>query len=120
MKKKNTLLIIISIGVSILFIGLGVLSNIYYQNHKSILECVHIIGPLCKCLCPYQIGQEKIILIYKIIKISSFISIFVAFLTNLFILFVKKTSKLVKVISIVSIVFYAILIVGFMLMVFSS
>lgn len=69
-KKKNTLLIIISVVVSILFMCFSLLSNNYYQNHKYILEYVHIIGPMCKCICPYQIGQEKIVLIYKIIKIS--------------------------------------------------
>ena len=120
MKKKNKLLIIISIGVSILFVILSLLSNAYYQKHESILECVHIIGPICDCVCQYQIGQEKIISIYKVIKISTFISIFIAFFTNIYILFVKKTSKLVKIISIVSIIFYAILIFVFMLSVFSS
>ena len=69
MKKKNILLIIVSIGVSILFIGLTVLSNIYYSNHSSSLGCVHLIGPMFGGICEYQVGLEKIILMYKIIKL---------------------------------------------------
>ena len=119
MKNKKTLLII-SIGISFLYIILCIASNNYYQSHKSILECVHIIGPLFNCSLVFKVYQEKTILIYKIIKISSYVTIFVAFFTNIFILFVKKNSKSVKIISIVSIIFYAILIFSFMLMIFSS
>ena len=117
---KNKKLLIISVGVSLLYIITVILSNNYYTKYKSILECVHIIGPVYQSACVYQTGQEIIVFIYKLIKIFSFVLLFISFFVNLFFLFIKKASKLVKVISMISIIIYAVLIFRFIMMIFSN
>ena len=117
MKKRNYLSL--SLSVTAIYIILELFINYYYNLHHNILECVHIIGPLCNCACPLVVNQDKIILVYKTAKIISFVLIFLGFIINLFVVFKSKRIKIVKIVSLLSSIIFGILILGFFVTVFS-
>lgn len=120
MRLKNKILISISTLLLIIYIGLVISGNLYYNKHVSILECVHIIGPVCECVCIYQEGQEKIILLYKILMISSYIMIFINLLFNVYFLITKKEKSILNILPIVSTIIFIVISIIFFVILFSK
>lgn len=102
------ILFFISLLIFILYIASIIFLKWYYKNNFSILECVYIIGPKCECACVYQIGQEKIISIYKITSIVSYVLLFSGLIINIINLLKNKYKKVFTIISTIIYVFFII------------
>lgn len=91
--KKNRKFNIVCLVLVIIYVALVIVTNIYYNNNYKILECVHIIGPMNKCISVYQEGQESIVSLYKALVISSYLMLCVNLVFNFCLLVFNHKNK---------------------------
>lgn len=116
--NNKTKLNIISLILVAIYIVLMVSTNIYYNNNHQILECVHLIGPMSKCVSIYQEGQESIILMYKTLAISSYVMIFVNLIFNAYLLISNYKRKQKNILALILTIIFSFLSTVFLFNVF--